>query len=271
MNRASLLLAPLGVGLPAVLLAGGRRMDAAALEGFRSLPSEWSAASDSFIRSVDSAASSIAVGVVAFGITIVVLVSTVPRFRSHERDVAHLKMVWALGAAVLVSFLAKHLIPRPVVDDAVLTGNTLPSGHTVGVVAALALAGFVFTPYSRKGYLLPALPAVVVGWSALVLITTGHRTSDVLVAIMIVEVAVAAVSVGEITHITWYVAGGYATSAMVISLPFVPSFLHVTLLSALSLILVAVASVGLSVTVVRSAGSDPGELDRIDARNLASA
>lgn len=181
--------------------AGGRRVDAQSLEGLRALPPTWSEQAGRAIVATDPFVAAALVAAIAW---------TALRWHT-KRDVPP-PMLPALFIALGVISFAKGAIDRPGRDDVLLAGNSLPSGH---VAAAVLLGILVVTFVPRRSLIAGSVAtAVVAAGALLVVVSTGHRPSDVIVAFMAMEATVAVSQNVRMSPFTYAVAVGWAAASI---------------------------------------------------------
>lgn len=214
--------------------ASGRRWDQRALESHRALPDDWAKDSGVLLISIDRAALLIVAGLV---------ISTGVWWKRRSAEPGAIVLATALTLGF--SLILKRTLAPAVVDDALLTGNTLPSGHAAGAAAAVVI-GITMLTDTRLGRthldgLAATGSAALTGFLALIVLSTGHRVSDVLVAVLLIEAAVAvargrATSTVSLTAVSIWLLGAVQ--------PFSGSIVDVAA-SMLAFICVCLVSVGL--------------------------
>lgn len=277
MKRLVAFALPVGFAGAAVFTEGGRALDASGLEGLRSLPAEWAVDTDRLVRSIDHAAtSSWAAALVAAAVVGLILHArplsdpTRPIFRSTP-------VTWAIAVAVVMGALVKVALPRPVVDDAILASNSLPSGHTLGFAAVATIVALWASALMRAHRIVRALLAAgLVSWAVVIMATTGHRPADVVAGLLVVEAAVVWSARIRPSRFSTVVVASFAVLSLAPVVDAPAGGAGATLVAACWMVAVGASSVGLADTFGRcvqtpvvAAGLRPGS--SVTTANMVSA
>ena len=277
MMRLLALALPAGFAGTAVLTEGGRALDAAGLEGLRSLPAEWAVDTDRLVRSIDHAATSTWATPLVVAFVVGLILHARHRANPARRTLRSVPVAWSIVVAVVIGALAKVALPRPVVDDAILASNSLPSGHTLGFAAVATIVGLWATTQVPAHRVVRALLAAgLVSWAVVIMVTTGHRPADVVAGLLVVEAAVVWSARIRPSKCSAVVVTGFAALALMPGVDAPAGGAGAALVAACWMVAVAASSVGLADTFgrcvqapVAAAGLRPGS--SVTTANMVSA
>jgi len=272
-SRVAVVVPPAAVTVTAIWSTAGQTFDASAIAGFGSLPQSWSQDSGRLIRAIDSYLApnspiKLAVGVVVIGLLVWRALGGSRRplgwssstiSGSTKRQVA--LGAWITGGAAVV-VATKQLLVRPQHDDVLLVGNSLPSGHTYAFFAVATGVAAIAALWANAPLRLTveAFAGAITAWALLILISTGHRPSDVIVALLIGQ-AVTAMAAGlAVSRLGLLSAAAWVLSTVLASsLGWTTNNASAQVGSAaLSLAVVLIAAVGVAETLARAIPSLAG-------------